>query len=45
MDLSQIIGQIFGFVAVVLGIVSYQVKSAKQLLSADADILDMPCAA
>ena len=32
MDISQIIGQILGFVAVVLGIVSYQVKSAKQLL-------------
>ena len=32
MDIAEIIGQILGFVAVVLGFISYQVKTDKQLL-------------
>ena len=32
MDIAEIIGQILGFVAVILGFISYQVKTDKQLL-------------
>ena len=32
MDIQEIIGQILGFVAVILGFISYQVKTDKQLL-------------
>ena len=36
MDITQIIGQIFGMIAVLLGFVSYQAKNDKQLMLAQA---------